>query len=176
MLAEPDLQSTSAAAGPFGFEAGRIRSRAMRAFFAKTEELRGARRFLSRADFLPEVLAPWWPDIFLLDVVAGEVPGEPAFRFRLTGTRLDFRAGFNMTGQVVSRGRPGDGQLGHYLTYRAVWRDGKPSLQSARIALPAGEVASFERIVLPLSGDQQSVDMLLGMALFDNMPMFSRAR
>ena len=176
MVVNPEFQPPTSSVGPGGFDPDRIRSRAMRAFFSRAEELRAGRRFFGRDDFMPEVFSPWWADLFLLDVVAGAFPGEPAFQFRLTGTRLDQRAGTNLTGRVVSRGEPGDGQLGHYLTLRAVWRDGVPSLQSARIALPAGEVASFERIVLPLSRDQQSVDMLLGMALFDNMPVLARSR
>jgi hypothetical protein len=114
----------------------------------------------ARADIDPIDLRRQLPRIALIDVL--REPGGLQFRYRLTGTEIVERSGRDPTGK-----RFDELYRGAYLqtaldTYRRVVETGRPELSERTYPLvPDREYLHYDRLILPLAADGQTVDMVL---------------
>lgn len=105
--------------------------------------------------------------LYLVDVVwFGE---SLRFRYRLLGTDITGRAGRDMTGRWLDEVFP---ESATYARIKQVYLDIietlQPHLGLFNILSPGREHIRANRIVLPLASDGSSVDMLLGMWVYDD--------
>lgn len=105
--------------------------------------------------------------LYLVDVVRSGA--QPRFRYRLLGTDITARAGRDMTGRWLDDVFA-DPQI--YARIKQVYIDIidtlEPHLGIFNIVAPGREYVRANRIVLPLASDGESVDMLLGMWVYDD--------
>lgn len=83
------------------------------------------------------------------------------FRFRLVGTRIARRWGFDMTGRMVDAFPIPDYRDLLIGIYRSIVETRQPQVAAGRIEL-ADRVRDYEELWLPLSGSGAAIDMLLG--------------
>ncbi|SMF23498.1 PAS domain-containing protein [Tistlia consotensis] len=129
-------------------------------------ELRGERRMPARRDFDPADARRLLPHLMLIDVFP-QSPRERRFRVRLHGTA-----------QVDYQGADWTGCYPHQKTDRApadrlcevgdqVVASREPWMSTGTLYwLPSKPWSRFETILLPLSDDDETVNMLLGLTVF----------
>lgn len=120
-----------------------------------------ARRQVDPIDISPKLL----PNIMLIE--PDGVP--PRFRFRLLGTGITRFAGRDNTGKWMHQLYDDfEGNLSHQALCRVV-RDGVPDYRSGRpVNVKLGDWVYVERIYLPLAENGRTVDMILGLTVFQN--------
>lgn len=109
------------------------------------------------------------PHLWLLDVHQNAGPaGEPRFRYRLTGTHLDFGLGRTKTSQWVHELTPDfESNAAKHRHFFAAAREGIPHYRRGQPNFKHNEaVAELERVILPLAADGRSVDVLLCATVF----------
>lgn len=136
--------------------------------FAYWQGKRHGDRLPSRGDIRPEEMKPFLPIVYLVDVL-----GDDQFRYRLLGTEIVDYARRNMTGHILSPATHGP----TFEQMRAVYRsacEGKALVfrRRARALDRDDALVRVDGIVLPLSSDGRSVDMLLGGMGFGHEPDF----
>jgi hypothetical protein len=117
----------------------------------------GKRSMPSRADIDPSEIKPFLSSIILVDVV----PDARRFVYRLTGTSEVAERGYDPTGKTVAESHYGgsaEETLSYYqypVDHRApyCWRDPFPG--------PDGRIETEDIIYLPLSEDDDTVNMIL---------------
>lgn len=116
----------------------------------------------SRSDFdpidIPEVL----PHLSLMEVVHGE---PMRFRVRLMGTALVERYGEH-TGQYMDEVGFGDAYEDVAYSYKACARMGQPQFSETEYWTDMRRYFRVSRLVLPLSEDDRTVNMVLAGLLF----------
>ena len=105
------------------------------------------------------------PHIFLTDVL----DGGARFRLRLIGTHIVSHAGTDDTGQeldatVVPRLR--DTIIGHY---RLVALERRPLCHRSEFVGQDKRVYRYDRLLLPMAADGETVDMIFGGAVFGHL-------
>ena len=134
----------------------------LRTVFAYWDGKRRGRPMPARADIDPAELRPYLPQLILLDVES-----EPLrFRYRLVGTEVTrIRRGLpatDPTGKYVDEVTHHHGTDAVLTHYRRVAQEGRPSLDTGSYApSPDRHWLRFTRLVLPLSADGTTVNMLL---------------
>ena len=137
----------------------------IRAFAAYWQSKRGQRRAPARADIDPSELGPFLPHMYMLDVLPG-----PRVKVRLLGTEAMQSGGVDYTGRFADEVLPPDRYaelqqevddvLGHFvLRYKISdlsWQ-GRPH-------------ARYHRLMMPLSADQATVNILIGVGYMDPAP------
>jgi hypothetical protein len=123
---------------------------------------RGAGKAMpARADIDPLDIPALLANVFLIDVV----PGNPRrFRFRLVGTRITELEG-EMTNRFLDEfvpGAVGTAMARHY--EEAV--EGRISVRHETLHWRKREYVNYDVLLLPLSSDGQTVDMLFGLARY----------
>jgi hypothetical protein len=123
---------------------------------------RRGRQMPSRTDIDPFELKPYLPQLVLLDVEG--VP--PRFRYRLVGTEVTrVRRGLSSsdpTGQFVDEVTHHQGTDAVLAHYRRVVDERRPSTDAGSYTpSPERPWIRFSRLVLPLSSDDVTVNMLL---------------
>ena len=124
---------------------------------------RGSRKMPARADLDAVAMSYVLGDVMLIDVT-GDAP--PRFRIRLHGSNLSQRAGYDLTGRVLDELPSSE--------FRAVVRDrltevaatGRPR-RCRRDGLLDGRSYRYEAIMLPLSPDDDTVNMELVALIYD---------
>lgn len=107
---------------------------------------------------LPELL----PRIYLIDVFRGEA-GQLEFRFRLAGTEHFEINQIELTGRTVEEAFIPERVAGIKAAYARVAMTRQPLLtRSATAGAPGREHMIYDRLLLPLASDGQTVDMILG--------------
>jgi hypothetical protein len=123
---------------------------------------RGDRPMPSRREIDPIELGPAvLPHLMLVDIEAG-----PRFRYRLFGTAVSEAFGSDPTGQYIDSimvGRYRDFLLGLYSDLVAMK---KPVYSTSIYGNPIGEKMWTQRLMLPLSSDGDTVDMVLACQVF----------
>lgn len=119
-------------------------------------KMRGTRRMPSRRDLDPEDIPGLLPNVVLMDVTADPLD----FRYRLVGTTVDYHLHRPLTGLWVS-------ELPHqrrgsvfWATMESVVRDRRPVLSNIPYVGPHKDYKTIEDLIMPLSDDQQTVNML----------------
>jgi hypothetical protein len=118
-------------------------------------------RLPRRADLRPEEMRGLLPYVFLVDVT--RVP--LAFRFRLVGTKITEWAGQEYTGLAVDEDAYGPNWRRVFDVYAGVVDGRRPRLDVWDAPWVSREFVRYERLIAPLSGDGQVIDVLFG-ALF----------
>lgn len=95
------------------------------------------------------------PFVYLIDVV-----GSPRFRFRLVGTGIVKEYGAEITGKFADEIDLNENQAA-FLAEGA----GKPATNRGSYTTRNGWHRTHEHLILPLSSDGQTVDMLLAAAI-----------
>jgi hypothetical protein len=105
----------------------------------------------ARTDIDPAELRHMLPYLFMVDV-----ENRPLrYRFRLVGTAIVSSFGLDITGRYLDE-----------VGFRVV-ATGEPSCHQVHFTRGNGRFLAYERLILPLSSDGRSVDMLLGGICFD---------
>jgi hypothetical protein len=115
-------------------------------------------RLPNRADIRPEELRALLPYIFLVDVT----PEPLGFRFRLVGTKITEWAEKEYTGLTVTEADYGTQWKRIYDIYADVVRTRTPRHDIYSAPWVSREFLRYERLIAPLSGNGQDVDMLYG--------------
>jgi hypothetical protein len=121
---------------------------------------RHGRRFPARADFDPLELKPLLGFLLMVDVVRGQ-GDQPRFRYRLFGSEFVFYHGADLTGRWLDDiANPGfrDELLA---LYRGVVADGEMCTLSYDYIV-GGFRRRFQAVLLPLSADGSTVNIVLG--------------
>jgi hypothetical protein len=130
-------------------------------------EKRGARRFPARADLDPLEMRYALGNIVLFDRISGTMP--PRFRYRLIGTAVIERDGYDMTGRDVDE-LPGT-QYRQLILSRLAGLIADPApLVIRNQALYDGRRYDYEVLWLPLAADGMTVDMFLSCQMFPTEP------
>lgn len=115
----------------------------------------------ARADIDPLEIPRLLANVFLMDVVAGN---PQRFRFRLVGTRIAELEG-EMTNRFLDEFVPGAASTAmtrHYEETAA----GRISVRRETLHWRERGYINYDVLLLPLSGDGQTVDMLFGLARY----------
>lgn len=153
----------------------------------------GSERFLLPADCAPKIRAlyDYWLSIhpgtglpgrrhfdpvdipaLLSSIWMIDVAREPwRFRFRLLGTEIVTFTGRDGTGRWLDEIYPRFGESAAFRFYRGCAESGRPSYRrgSAHAGLEGKPVAA-EQLTLPLAADGETVDILLMMTLYAELP------
>ena len=103
--------------------------------------------------------------VFLIEVLQ-ERP-ELDFRFRLFGSQMAQVYGRDLTGRRLSEIDDREFSAALRPDYMAVVETGLPSHRRGRLEWSGRGHIGYERILLPLAGDGERVDMLLGASIYD---------
>jgi hypothetical protein len=126
------------------------------------QRLRGPRRMPARKDLNPADIPRLLPKLMLADVGRVDAGTDfPPIRFRLVGTEVVGRFGYELTGRNLSEIDYGDQADEIAALYRRTVDDGRPHF--ARIPFrPGGDQFLYmQHLLLPLSDDGANVNMIL---------------
>jgi hypothetical protein len=131
----------------------------LRRLYAYWLEKKGARIAPRRADILPEEILELLPWVFLVEIV-----GE-RLRFRLAGTAVSEEYGGKLTGMYfdeIDLDHVSAQVISHYHTAA---RDIVAVVNQWRYTKNDGRELEYERVILPLSSNGETVDMFLCAAI-----------
>ncbi len=129
------------------------------------QDLRAGRAMPARRDFDPALVPRLLPNMFLVDVMAG-APPERRFRVRLQGTAQVAYHGADWTGSHIHQmtDRQSADQL--CAVGEQIVADRTPWMSAGRLYwIPSKPFYNFESILLPLSNDGETVNMILGLTI-----------
>jgi hypothetical protein len=132
------------------------------AFYRYWNAKRGTRAIPARADLDPVEMRPWLPGVALVEVAP--IPTALfayTLRYRLIGTRPTQLRGREVTGMTVEEGYFGASLAAALENYRLVIEEKKPVFDWDHTPSASGFAREGETLLLPLSGDGESVDMVL---------------
>lgn len=121
------------------------------------ETKRGTRSFPARADIDPLDLRDLLPNIFIVDVL----DEAPHFRYRLSGGNVDEIHGQNLTGKSPRDIKTAEIAAVVEEQYRAALAERRPRCDHVKLLARDETYWHFERLILPLSDDGQTINMLL---------------
>jgi len=136
---------------------------ALKQLAAYWQAKKGGRRAPARADLDPIDIPALMPHLMLVDVEAE----SRRLRFRLMGTAITNGLGRDLTGRYLDELPLNKTQRAMYAEYRRVIESGEPACSTWEYTRENGRHVRFERLVLPLSSDGATIDMLLGGIVFD---------
>jgi hypothetical protein len=118
---------------------------------------RGSRAMPRRADINPRKIPSLLPNVLIV-----EIHPPVRFCFRLAGTNICSRWGQDLTGKWLDE-LDYDGERASVLEqYAAVVRTGEPRLDVKEFVNASGRYLHYRRLLLPLSEDGHTPNMLLG--------------
>lgn len=121
------------------------------------------RQMPSRADIDPAEMVPWLPHVQLIDVFHN----PRRLVYRLVGeTDVSFR-GYNPTGRTVEEGMIGRSAEETLKNYALVIDQHLPVYDWAEYVSRSGYLRSQEGLLLPLSDDDKTVNMVITFAQVD---------
>ena len=156
---EPSLASLVLPPGEFPIGALPIRHPELAKLFRYWDRKRGDRTMPARADILPEELTGLLGNLFMVDVVRDGAT-EPRFRYRLVGTQLTAIMDQELTGKFVDE-MPLLFRKFALPAYREILRAGRPTYRETNV-FEGWWVVRYKRLMLPLSSDGKTVDIVLG--------------
>ncbi len=137
-----------------------IASPALRDLYLYWQDKWQGHRMPTRADIEPLEMPALLPLVYLVDVETGVDPerGPLRFRFRLIGTRIVGWFGRDLTGQYVDES--------FAPRYREAATTGLPLYdvldKGGADGAPGGRHGFYQRLLMPLAGDDGEIEMLLG--------------
>ena len=131
----------------------------LRALFGYWREKRGDRAMPARADLDPLDIPTLLPIVGLVDVL----DGGARFRYRLIGTEIVGVAGHDPTGRFLDEVLPDSGYADYLIgLFREVARERRPLYGESDFRGQGHIEHRVRRLLMPLSRDGQSVDMIFG--------------
>lgn len=134
-----------------------IQHEALKQLYAYWLAKKGARLAPSRGDIQPAEMKPFLRHVFLLDVIGS----PPRFKFRLAGTEVVNRYGEEITGRFLDNIDLDDVTSDIVHEYEKTVRDARPVYGRWRYIKHSGKYLNYERLILPLSSNGRTIDMLL---------------
>ncbi len=125
-------------------------------------------RLPSRSDIDPAERTHLLPYLFLIDVESGAGP-QPAYRVRLLGTAQSVIYNGSFAGQTIDQMMGSKATLFHHAFDQVRLRRGPVGYAGKLIWWFGKEWIDFESIQMPLAGDGENVDMIIGAAVFSIM-------
>ncbi|HYU14034.1 MAG TPA: PAS domain-containing protein [Stellaceae bacterium] len=125
---------------------------------------RGARQMPSRADIDPLDMTFIIGNVILVDVIAGTPLG---FRIRLHGTNLVERVHYELTGKMLDDLPQVQFRNLTRKSFTKVAKTAEP-LRALNDRVLDDQPRRYETLILPLSGDDTRVDMLLCGMIYDD--------
>jgi hypothetical protein len=138
------------------------------AFYRYWNGARGGKSMPARSDVDPiDIPKDLLPNLFLVEVV----DGGRRFKFRLAGTESTIASGRPMTGFHVDEVTP-NRAYAEYVSnlYRRVMARKRPVLSVSNFGQPKQEHRVTQRIMCPLSPDEDAVTMVISCQIFDVPP------
>jgi hypothetical protein len=136
----------------------------LRKLLAYWLEKKGDRPAPIRTDIDPVEIKALLPHVGLVDIE--RLPLR--FRFRLAGTEIAKGYGLELTGRYLDELDLNDHQHEILQEYIRAGESGEPSCSTLEYTRKDGRHIRYERMVLPLSSDGKSIDMLVGGCVFDH--------
>lgn len=126
----------------------------------------GDRRAPARSDIDPIDIPQLLPHLALTEIVPGNDSDTFRIRYRLAGTQIEERFGCALTNRYFDEVM--QGPFADYITglYRRVQEDMAPHYSESRFGPDEAEALCAKRLLLPLSDDQESVNMVLAGVVF----------
>ena len=119
----------------------------------------------ARRSFDPTAVPNLLPAIWLVDVVRNQLH----FRFRLLGSRIEKFAGRRMTGEWLDEVLPEETRDTVVANLKEVVDTAAPSWRRGpSLIVPKKTSVTLERVYLPLAEDGRTVDMILGLTIFES--------
>ncbi|MBL8838301.1 MAG: PAS domain-containing protein [Alphaproteobacteria bacterium] len=148
-----------------GAAIGDIADPGLRRLFDYWERKRGRRRWPARADIDPLDLRDLLGSIVIVDVVPGDAGAPPRFRYRLFGTKIVERVGFEMTGKFIDEWA--DPEYRDYLnwSYAEVYHAARPFRRLRRL-VKDDRIMNYESLMLPL-GPADRIEQILACQIFE---------
>ena len=131
------------------------------AFYRYWEGKRRGRPMPARGDIDPLEMKDWLAGVALVDVVRDGAAGDYALRYRLIGTRPTMLRGQDVTGRRVEVGYFGASLEAALENYRLVIEQKTPVYDWDHTPSSDGFAREAETLLLPLSSDGETVDMVL---------------
>ena len=107
-----------------------------------------------RSELEPAELRSILPDLILIDVGTAPDGQGHTFTYRLAGTEIDRRLGVNLTGRRLEEVPLGDAAAAIRKQYEAVVAEARPIFCKHKVVIGGERYVEYERLVVPLSGDQ----------------------
>lgn len=137
----------------------------IRAFADYWQSKRRQRRAPTRADIDPSELGPFLPHMYMLDVLPG-----PRVKVRLLGTEAMQSGGVDYTGRFADEVLPPDRYAELQLEVDDVLRHFVLRYKISDLAWQGRPHARYHRLMMPLSADQATVNILIGVGYMDPAP------
>jgi hypothetical protein len=138
------------------FDPGAIRNPLLRRLYDHWDAKCAGRELPARADFDPVELRWIVGNLLLIDVLRG----PPGFRFRIHGTNLAERIGFDMTGKTMDDYPDPEYAKVALRSFTTVVETRRPFARVNERMID-GRAYGYETVMLPLSSDGEAIDMLL---------------
>lgn len=145
--------------------AGSIKSPRLRRLLDDWTRWRGERLMPSRGDFLPEDIRYVLGHVILHEVATRE---PLRFRYRLIGSLVVARRGFDFTGRYLDEHPSADVREVVTTINERVTREKRPLLWRLDVNDIDHRMRHCEVLSLPLSADGVDVDIILAVQLFDD--------
>lgn len=140
------------------FDPRQLKTEPLRRAYAYWDRQRAGRPMPSRRDIDPVDMVEWLPHVTLVTVTHDPLD----FRFRLVGTAVVARYGREFTGERLAD-LDLDGKAKEiFAEYAQPVNRRQPQYYIDNYVMESGRQMHFERLLLPLSSDGETVDMLLG--------------
>lgn len=121
---------------------------------------KGAKKYPSRTDISPEGMKPFLSKVMLIDVRQSPLD----FVYRVFGTAVASANNKDFTGKSVRDLEPPDFAELIWQQYSEAVRTGEPSLHRVQL-VTENQTMNYHRILLPLSTDGSTIDMLLAVSV-----------
>lgn len=135
----------------------------------------GARKLPARSDIDPVDIPHLLPHIALTEIVPSPGGEETRFRYRLAGTQIEERFGCPLTNRFLDELKEGDYLIYMQSLYRQLMTDLAPIYSESSFGAGDNNTLLAKRLMLPLSDDQQSVNMVLSGVLYRDSAPHHRA-
>jgi hypothetical protein len=142
-----------------------IESPKLRQLYNDWNSRRQGREFPSRADFDPFELKYVLGTLSLVDVLRDPL----RFRYRLHGSTMADLIGTDMTGKYLDEMTDRRYYEKANATFTEVVEMGTPTFGSYRRLMTDRRTWDYEVLVLPLSGDGQTIDMLISCSIIHDL-------
>lgn len=164
---EGDNRATMAASG---VTLSALTDKNLRAAYGYWDAKRAGRSMPSRSDIDPQEIPRLLPSIILIDVL----PPDDRLRVRLAGTMVVETYGEDYTGRYLDQIYFGEQRDNVLRDYRAAVASRLPHYGQHRFHNVNDITYEIERIILPLSNDDSSVNMLMAVLSFrEAVPTFT---
>lgn len=138
-----------------------LRDERLKQLYRYWDGKRGGRQMPGRSDIDPVDLAYCLGYLCLIEVEPGE---PPRFRFRVDGSNCALMSGIEMTGRYVDDIPPSEYRTVMETAYREIYRTKLPHFY-ADDEVWDGRRYQTEGLLLPLSSDNKTVNMMIDVVL-----------